>query len=410
MKSNNISKRWGILAVGVLAMLFAGVLYAWSILKVPFMSEVGFASGDLAFSYTLTMCFFCIGGFLSGQLVRRIGTRPTILIAGVLAGTGIALAGVIAPIAYGWLLFSYAFLGGLGIGMAYIAIISTVNAYFPDRKGLSSGILMMGFGASTLILGKIAARLFDSSLGWKNTYIAIGIVIGIVLILSAIFITPPAPDTVFPTPKRKTLMREEQFEERDYTPSEMIRRFTFWRAFLALVCFTAVGSSVISFANDLALSVGADTNLAVTLVGVLAVCNGLGRILTGLVFDTMGRRFTMVGATVLTTLAATVTLISVVISSLPLCIVGLCLTGLSYGTSPTVSSAFTLAFYGKKHFASNLSISNFNLMAASFIATACTALQTSSGGYIVPFVLLLVFVFCFGGFAEPVADALLGIM
>jgi OFA family oxalate/formate antiporter-like MFS transporter len=83
----------------------------------------------------------------------------------------------------------------------------------------------------------------------------------------------------------------------------------------------------------------------------------------------------------------------VALSSLPLCVIGLCLTGLSYGTSPTVSSAFTLAFYGKKYFASNLSISNFNLMGASFIATACSALQTSSGGYIVPFALLLVLAF-----------------
>lgn len=389
MKTNSINRRWFILAIGVLTMLFAGIIYAWSILKVPLRDEVGFAAGDLAFSYTLTMCFFCIGGFLSGQLVRRIGTRVTILIAGVLAGAGIALAGVIAPMAMIWLFVSYAFLGGLGIGMAYIAIISTVNAYFPDRKGLSSGILMMGFGASTLILGKVAARLFESSLGWEKTYIVIGVVIGIVLMVSAIFITPPAPDMVFPMPKRRALVREEQFEERDYTPSEMIRRFTFWRAFLALVCFTAVGSSVISFANDLALSIGAGQDLAITLVGVLAVCNGLGRIITGVVFDTMGRRFTMVGATVLTTVAATVTLISVIFSTLPLCVVGLCLTGLSYGTSPTVSSAFTLAFYGKKHFASNLSISNFNLMAASFIATACTALQTTSGGYVVPFALLL---------------------
>ena len=390
MKTNSINRRWFILAIGVITMLFAGIIYAWSILKVPLRDEVGFAAGDLAFSYTLTMCFFCIGGFLSGQLVRRIGTRVTVLIAGVLAGVGIALAGVIAPIATVWLFVSYAFLGGLGIGMAYIAIISTVNAYFPDRKGLSSGILMMGFGASTLILGKVASRLFESSLGWDKTYIVIGIVIGIVLMASAIFITPPTPDMVFPTPKQRALSRDEQFEERDYTPSEMIRRFTFWRAFLALVCFTAVGSSVISFANDLALSVGAGQDLAITLVGVLAVCNGLGRILTGVVFDTMGRRFTMVGATVLTTVAASVTLISVILSSLPLCVVGLCLTGLSYGTSPTVSSAFTLAFYGKKHFASNLSISNFNLMAASFIATACSALQTSSGGYVVPFTLLLV--------------------
>jgi OFA family oxalate/formate antiporter-like MFS transporter len=146
---------------------------------------------------------------------------------------------------------------------------------------------------------------------------------------------------------------------------------------------------VISFANDLALSVGATADFATTLVGALAVCNGLGRILTGAIFDTLGRRFTMIGATVLTTVAATVTLVSVMLSSLPLCVVGLCLTGLSYGTSPTVSSAFTLAFYGKKHFASNLSISNFNLMGASFIATACAALQTSSGGYAIPFALLL---------------------
>ena len=390
METKSINKRWFILSVGVITMLFAGIIYAWSILKGPFGSEVGYTSGQLAFSYTLTMCFFCLGGFLSGQIIRRIGVRFTILIAGILAGAGISLAGIIAPMSVVWLIFSYSFLGGLGIGMAYIAIISTINAYFPDRKGLSSGVLMMGFGASTLILGKVASYLFESSLGWKNTYVVFGIVIGIILMISAIFISPPPADMVFPAAKRKALAREEQFEERDYKPSEMIRRFTFWRAFLALVCFTAVGSSVISFAKDLAVSVGADAALATTLVGVLAVCNGLGRILTGVVFDTLGRRFTMVGATVLTTVAASVTLVSVMTSSLPLCVIGLCLTGLSYGTSPTVSSAFTLAFYGKKHFASNLSISNFNLMGASFIATACASLQTSSGGYVVPFVLLLV--------------------
>ena len=389
MKTNSLNRRWYILAVGVLTMLFAGILYAWSILKVPFAEQVGFAPDQLALSFTLTMSFFCIGGFLSGQLVRRIGTRPTILIAGARAGIGLALAGIVGKISPVCLFLSYSFLAGLGIGMAYIAIISTVNAYFPDRKGLSSGALMMGFGASTLLLGNLAERLFASSLGWEMTFVVIGAVIGIVLMLSSLFICPPAPDTVFPTAKKKPLVREESFEERDYKPSEMIRRFTFWRAFLALVCFTAVGSSVISFARDLAISVGAQASFATTLVGVLAVCNGLGRILTGAVFDTMGRRFTMIGATVLTTVAASVTLVAVISSSVPLCVAGLCLTGLSYGTSPTVSSAFTLSFYGKKHFASNLSISNFNLMAASFIATACSALQTASGGYVIPYILLL---------------------
>jgi OFA family oxalate/formate antiporter-like MFS transporter len=248
---------------------------------------------------------------------------------------------------------------------------------------------MMGFGASTLILGKVADLLFASSVGWRKTYIIIGIAIAAVIVLSSFAIKAPDKDTVLPQKKAGGKARQENFEARDYTPSEMVRRFTFWRAFLALICLTAVGSSVISFARDLALSVGAEAALATTLVGVLAVCNGLGRIITGALFDAMGRRFTMIAASVLTIFAAAVTLVAVSIGSLPICIIGLCLTGLSYGTSPTVASAFTSAFYGQKHFATNLSICNFNLMIASFIATACSTLQTASGGYTAPFILLL---------------------
>jgi OFA family oxalate/formate antiporter-like MFS transporter len=385
---NNLTGRWGILAAGVATMLFAGVLYAWSILKVPFAAELGYDASSLALAFTLAMSFFCLGGFLSGRLTRRIGTRPVLLLSGILAAVGFLLTGRLGADRVVLLYLTYSLLAGLGIGMAYIAIISTVNAWFPDRRGLSSGALMMGFGASTLILGNLADALFATELGWRGTYTLVGVAIGAVVCLSSLIIRAPGPQTVLPQAKRAAARRED-FEVRDFTPSEMIRRFTFWRAFIALVCLTAVGSSVISFARDLALSVGAQASLATTLVGVLAVCNGLGRIVTGAVFDAMGRRFTMIAAGVLTIVAAAVTLISVSLGSLPLCIVGLCLTGMSYGTSPTVSSAFTSAFYGQKHFASNLSISNFNLMAASFIATACTALQTSSGSYTAPFVLLL---------------------
>lgn len=389
IKKTNLTKRWLILIAGVATMLFAGILYAWSILKVPFAEELGFEASALALNFTLTMCFFCLGGFISGQLVRRIGTRATIIIAGLLAGLGFVLTSFIGAQSVILLYLTYALLAGTGIGIAYIVIISTVNSWFPDRRGLSSGALMMGFGASTLILGKIADALFESNVGWRTTFIMIGCCIAAVVVLSSFAIKAPDKDIEFPQKRKTARARKEDFEIRDYTPSEMVRRFTFWRAFLALVCLTAAGSSVISFAKDLALSVGAEAALATTLVGVLAVCNGLGRIITGAVFDALGRRFTMIGASVLTIGATGITLLAVSISSLPLCIVGLCLTGLSYGTSPTVSSAFTSAFYGQKHFATNLSISNFNLMFASFIATACSSLQTASSGYVAPFILLL---------------------
>ena len=388
-KHNSTAKRWWILGVGTFAMLFAGVLYAWSILKVPLADALNFTPSALALAFTLAMSFFCLGGFLSGQLVRRIGTRYTIIFSGVLAGVGFVLTSRLQEGQTFLLYLTYSLLSGLGIGMAYIVIISTVNAWFPDRRGLSSGALMMGFGASTLLLGKLADKLFQSSLGFRNTYVLVGVAIACVIALSSFAVRKPDADTVLPQKSKGASKRQENFEAKDYTPAEMVRRFTFWRAFITLVCLTAVGSSVISFARDLALSVGAEAALATTLVGILAVCNGLGRIITGAVFDAMGRRFTMIAANVITITAAAVTLTAVATETLWLCIVGLCLTGLSYGSSPTVSSAFTSAFYGQKHFATNLSICNFNLMVASFIATACTSLQQASGGYTAPFILLL---------------------
>ncbi len=381
--------RWVMLGVGTFAMLFAGIIYAWSILKAPFAEELLFEPSALALCFTLTMCFFCLGGFLSSFIVKFLGASVTVAGAGLIAGLGFVLTSFVEEGGELLLYLTYSLMSGLGIGMAYIVIISTVNSWFPDRKGLSSGALMMGFGASSLVLGNVASSMFTLEFGWRGTFIIIGLVMAAVIAVSAIFIRRPTEDTPLPMPKAPKIAKSEDFEAKDYTPTEMLKRFTFWRAFSGLVCLTAVGSSVISFARDLALSVGAEAALATTLVGVLAVCNGLGRIIIGAVFDCMGRRFTMILSAALTIVAAGVTLIAVCICSLPLCIVGLCLTGMSYGTSPTVASAFSLAFYGKKYFATNLSLMNFNLMLASFIATASATLAEATGGYTAPFVMLL---------------------
>ena len=387
--NNNLSKRWLILAAGVVTMLFAGVLYAWSILKIPFATELGYEPSALALCFTLAMSFFCLGGFLSGRLTRRFGVAPVILVAGILAAVGFVLTGRLGAGQATLLYLTYSTLSGLGIGMAYIAIISTVNAHFPDRRGLSSGALMMGFGASSLVLGNLANSLFQTSLGWKKTYVILGLAIAVVVGLSALVIRRPSASVILPAPK-KPRSKEEAFEIKELTTVQMIKRFTFWRAFLCLICITAVGSSVISFAKNFVLSFDAQkAALATSMVGVFAICNGLGRIVTGAVFDIMGRRFTMISASILTVVAAGVTTVSVILNSLPIAIAGICLVGMSYGTSPTVASAFTASFYGTKHFASNLGAMNFNLMCASFTATICANIMSATGGYLVPFILLL---------------------
>ena len=391
VSNTKLNNRWFFLAVGVFAMLFSGILYAWSILKVPFQDLFGWGSSALAFNFTLTMCTFCLGSFAGSHIYKRFGHKIAIIFAGILVGAGFILTGLLSGESVISLYLTYGILAGAGIGIAYNVLISTVSSWFPDKKGLCSGCLMMGFGASTLLLGSIVSRLFAiDTIGWSKTYIIVGICLALVLIVTALILKRPDVSIVFPEAKKGKAKQKETFEAKDYTTKEMICRFTFWRAFLCLVCLTAVGNSVISFARDLVLSVGATAAWATTLVGVLAVCNGLGRILTGALFDAAGRKVTMVAANIITIFAAGVILLAVQNNSLPLCVAGLCLTGLSYGSCPTVSAAFTAAFYGQKHFSTNFSITNFNLMVAAFIATISSNLFVSTGSYAAPFTMLLI--------------------
>ena len=386
----NLNKRWLFLGVGVFTMLFSGVLYAWSILKIPFKEVFGWSDKSLALNFTLTMCFFCLGAFFGSLICKRIGPKITLIIAGLLVGVGFISTGFLnAELPY-LLYVTYALLAGTGIGISYNVVVSTVNSWFPDKKGFCSGCLMMGFGISTLLLGNVVSALFENeNVGWSKAYIILGAVVGIVIIIAGIILKKPSADINFPEPKAKKSIKKENFEVRDYTTKEMLKSFTFWRAFVFMILITAVGNTVISFARDLVISVDAAPALATTLVGVLSIFNGIGRILTGALYDALGRKTTMLASNILTIFAAGLTLVAVLTNSLPLCIVGLCLTGLSYGSCPTITSAFTASFYGTKYFPTNYSITNFNLIVASFIATFSSSLLTSTGSYTALFILLL---------------------
>lgn len=388
---NDLKKRWLFLIVGVFTMLFSGVLYAWSILKIPFKESFNWSDSTLAFNFTLTMCFFCLGAFFGSLICKKAGTRITLLISGALVGIGFVSTGFLTA-DFPYLLYvTYAVLAGSGIGIAYNVVVSTVCSWFPDKKGFCSGCLMMGFGVSTLLLGNVISILFENgSVGFQKTYVLLGIIIGAVILACGLILKRPDNTVTFPEAKPKKSSVKENFETRDFTTREMLKSFTFWRAFVCMAFITAVGNTVISFARDLMLSVDAIPTLATTLVGVLSVFNGIGRIITGALYDALGRRITMISANLLTIVAAGVTLAGVFLHTLPLCIIGLCLTGVSYGSCPTVTSAFSASFYGQKHFSTNYSITNFNLIVASFIATFSNSLLISTGSYVAPFILLLV--------------------
>ena len=226
--------RWHYLIIGSLSMLFSGIIYAWSILKTPFSDEFGWTASQLALNFTLIMCFFCMGGMVAGMLIKKNSPRVIVIVSAILACAGSILVSGMSGRNILMLYISYGFLCGSGIGMAYNVIIATVNSWFPDKKGTSSGILMMSFGASTLILGNIASYMFRAdNIGWRTTYMILGMATGATLLVAAFLLRFPPASVQLPksSPNRKSNTGED-FETRDYTTSEMIRRFTFWRFFL----------------------------------------------------------------------------------------------------------------------------------------------------------------------------------
>lgn len=382
------TKRWHILVLGTAVMFFSGIIYAWSILKAPLQEEFFWSASQLALNFTLTMCMFCIGGVISGLLLSKVSLKLLLGLAGIMSGIGFITASGIGAEGLGKLYLSYGILSGLGIGIGYNAIISVVNEWFPDKKGTSSGVLMMSFGASALIFGNIANYMISSPIGWRNTFKILGILTGITLLLAAAFMRHPSEEDSIPRKKEETAGTKTQ---KNYTPREMIRRPVFLRFFLFLVLACAVGNSTISMARDVAISVGAQTGVAALLAGVLSLCNGGGRLLAGMLFDRCGQRITMTIDGVVTIIAPVVMLIAIHSHSVAICAAGLCLTGLSYSFQPPVTSSVVSSFYGTEHFSINYSIANLMMIPTSFVATIDGVLYTVTGSYAAPFALLLVF-------------------
>ncbi len=380
----NNSKRYLYLSIGTIALLFAGTVYAWSILKVPLAQNFGWTVPQLTVNFTLTMSFFCLGGILGSLLNKKIGLRNTLIISAILSGTGFIFTSFLSGSSIYMLYVWYGIICGLGIGIAYNNIISTVNQWFLDKKGFSSGVLLMGYGASSLIIGSIAAKtIANVNFGWRNTYLAIGICLFIVLFICAIILKTRVFDNTNKTADTATL------QVKDYTLAEMLKSISFWKALLVITFLAACGNTVISIAKDISLASGLTETLAITMVGVLSVCNGLGRIICGLIFDKFGCKKTMIYADVLTIIAGIVILIAVMNLSVILCIAGLCIVGLSFGCCPTISAAFIADFFGKKNYNLNYSVFNLNLLIASLIASLESYLLAVSGGYTVPFIVLI---------------------
>jgi len=386
------------LIFAVIVMLFAGIIYAWSVIKTPFeIFDNGIIANttQLGINYTITVIFFCLGGFTAGLLSKHTSATLRFTMSALMLATGFissSLQIVTLPYTgnYFLLYMSYGVLGGLGIGIAFNTVISTINAWFPDKRGMASGVMLMGFGVSMLIIGRIADLLGRAeSIGWRSTYVILGLTIGVIFLVAAVIIRPPPKNTVFPE-ARSTREKRRPEDIRDYSAIEMIKRPSFILIFCYIAILASSGNAAISFAKEIMIDVGAAESFAVTAVGALGISNGVGRFTSGWLFDTLGIRQTQFISSAVSIFAPLTVVMAITANSLVLCLIGLCLCGFSLGFAPTTGSVFASEFYGQKNFALNFGILGLVLIPAPFAAVLAGSIKASTGGFMPAFIVLTV--------------------
>ena len=384
--------RWVYILLGVLIMLLAGLVYSWSVFSIAIAREFPqWSKGSLALVFTVCMSFFCLGGLLGGFLLLKLKARWLIWISAGLMFAGFILASAAASLPA--LMLSYGLLCGLGSGVAYNCVISTVSQWFPDKQGLCSGFLLMGFGFGSFLIGKAFQQFTPVTIGaWRGSFRILGIIILVVFLAAGLLLQKP---------EGARYIRSKLSENQSFTTGQMARQKSFWFYQIWTTSLGAAGLILISHSSGIALEAvpGMNPGTMSTVVGLISIFNGLGRVLFGGLFDRIGRGKTMTLISAFYLLAVSTTLGGLMTNSFPILTGGFVLSGIAYGGITPTNSAFIASFFGRKHFALNFPVLNLNLLISSFSSSVAGSLYDSSHSYTSSFYLMLVLIFA-GTFAS----------
>lgn len=273
----------------VILHLMLGSTYAWSVYRNPIIAETGWDQSAIAFAFSLAI--FCLGmsAAFMGQLVEKFGPRLTGSISAFLYALGNILTGLaIAKNSIVLLYLGYGIIGGIGLGAGYITPVSTIIKWFPDKRGLATGLAIMGFGFAALLTSPMAQWLIIHS-GIINTFYILGVMYFVVMILVSQFIKLPTSKDFYilskdnlPTDITQGVSAKKALKTWDFYMLWMI-------FFINISCGLGLISVVAPMAQDLA---GISASEAAIIVGIMGVFNGFGRLLWASLSDFIGRPLT----------------------------------------------------------------------------------------------------------------------
>ncbi len=368
--------RWGYLAVGLGMNLLLGTAYSWSVFRAALIREFAGAGADeftALLPFAAAMAMFSVGMVFAGRAADRHGPRKVALVGVIIFGLGYMLCSLMdrSPWPIPTLTVLYGGLVGLGTGFGYNPTITTAVKWFPVRKGLASGIVVMGVGLSPVVTAPLAGYLIGIY-QVPTTFLILGLVFLAILVPLSLLLQYPPSDWQ-PPAEVAARSRRAWRPVAEIGPRTMLRSRLFWTAWTLYVLGTAEGFMVIGNAYTIATEIGFATDaVATAAVMVLALFNSGGRPLFGRLADHSSPR-TALGVMYAILLGA-MALLSVAKGLGPV-LVGIALTGIVFGGFLAVMPALTTLYFGAEH-----SGANYGLLFTAFGVGNVVALF--AGGWI----------------------------
>lgn len=293
--------RWLIAAMGTVLMLCLGTVYSWSffqdLLVRSYGAEFGWSNSQVAWIFSLAIFFLGVTAAWGGRQLSRFGPRRMAMLGAVLFAGGYALSAMALSLRSLALLYvGYGVIGGIGLGLGYVTPVATVARWFPERKGLATGMVIMGFGLGALFMSKVLAPLFISLTGGAGLSAVFLLLAGVFLVLgtgsAAFMVNPPAAKT-------GAAARTSPERTGPAGAGKAVVSGRFALLWLVFFCNITAGISIISFQSPLlqgllgkadpGLTAAALAGAGATLIAVSSLFNGAGRFFWGAVSDRIGR-------------------------------------------------------------------------------------------------------------------------
>ena len=284
--------RWFIALAAIGLHISIGSVYAWSVLTRPIMVDMGFTLSQTTWTFSLAILILGLSAGFLGSFAEKIGPKKSGLLAMLFWVTGLLGTAYALSIHNLTLLYLfYGIIGGIGLGIGYITPVSTLVKYFPNRPGFATGLAIMGFGFASLIAGPLMQFLV-AQFGLVNNFIILGVIYLVIMGASSLYLKAPQQKHSTRTTKDKSTM---YVHTHGMLANDAMKTWQFgalwWVFFINITC----GIGLLSLASPMAQeAIGMTPTAAASLVGIIGIFNGGGRIAWSTISDYLGRAKTYI--------------------------------------------------------------------------------------------------------------------